>query len=146
MSIDDRNGQFVCPQISPHIFHGVEFGRIGRKFQECDVFRPFKRFGLMPSGTIDDHQRMCACRNRFGYFLQVQAHCLSIDAGKDQARCRATGRASRTEDVAPFVSRIARCARTGSMASPDAAHRSMLANPCFILEPHFERFSLCPIR
>lgn len=146
MVIEDRNGEFVGPQVGPDVFHRIEFGRVGWQFQECDVFRHFERFGLMPSRTIHDQECMCACRNCFRDFLQVQAHCLSIDARKDQARGRAACRAGCAEDVAPFVSRVARRARTGSSASPDAGHCSLLANPCFILEPHFQRFFLCVLR
>ena len=69
VAIEDRNGEFVGPQVGPDIFHWIEFRRIGRKFQECDIFRHFERFGLMPSRAIHNQQRMCACCNRFGDLL-----------------------------------------------------------------------------
>ena len=69
MAIEERNGEFVGPQVSPDIFHRIELGRVGWKFEECDVFSYFECFSLMLSRTIHDYESMCACRNCFGDFL-----------------------------------------------------------------------------
>ena len=45
-----------------------------------------------------------------------------------------------TKDVGPFVSGIARSAGARSTLGPDAGEGSLLADPRFILEPHFQRF------
>jgi len=79
-------------------------------------------------------------------FRQVQVHRLGVGAGQDEGGGGAAGGADRAKDVGPFVTLIARRARTRSPLGPDAGQRALLADARFVLEPDFDGLSFGVIR
>ena len=75
--------------------------------------------------------------------IEVQPHCLRVDVRQDQPCGGATGGTSGTEDIAPLVTRITRCAGAGSAPRPFARKCSLLPNTGFILEPYLKGLTLC---
>jgi hypothetical protein len=87
---------------------------------------------------------MCPVRDRFCDLIEVQPHCLRVDLRQDHQPCGdATGGTSGNEDIAPLVTRIMRCAGTGSAPRPFARKCFLLPNTGFILEPYLKGLTLC---
>ena len=61
-----------------------------------------------------------------------------VDDGKDQRRCEPARGADGTEDIGPLIAGIAGRPGSGAASGPDTGEGSLLADPCFILEPDFE--------
>src|SRR6202012_6025994 len=74
-------------------------------------------------------------------FRQVQVHCVAIDVRQDQRRANAPGRTDGAENVGPFVSLIARLARTAARFRPDIGQAALLADSGFVLPPEFDRLA-----
>ena len=68
-------------------------------------------------------------------------HGLGVGMGHDQRGGRPALGADGTEDVGPFVAGIAWGTRAAAAVGPDAGERPLLADPCFILEPYFQRLA-----
>ena len=64
-----------------------------------------------------------------------------LTVGKHQSGANATGRADGTEQIRPGEAPVARRARAAPAPGPDAGQRALLANPCFVLEPDFDRLA-----
>lgn len=95
----------------------------------------------MPSGTIQDDDGMSARCDLRADLRQVQVHCVGIDMRQDQRRANAPGRTDGAENVGPFVSLIARLARTAARFRPDVGQAALLADPRFVLPPEFDRLA-----
>lgn len=93
----------------------------------------------MPACAIEDENGMGSGCDAAGDFLQVGIHRHGIDDGEDQPRCGAARRADGAEQIDPLVAGIARGTGSGAASGPDTGEGSLLADPCFILEPDFER-------
>src|SRR3979490_2482642 len=71
----------------------------------------------------------------------MQRHGLGVRGRHDQACCDATLRTGRAEQVGPVVALVVRRAGPRSTLGPDASQRALLADPCLILEPDFDRLA-----
>jgi hypothetical protein len=74
---------------------------------------------------------------------EMGIHRGSVGEGHDEARCHTSRRADGAEDVGPLVASVSRRPWSGSPLRPDPGECSLLANACFILEPHFEWLVSC---
>ena len=95
----------------------------------------------MPSGSVHDEQRDCFGTHAFPDFNQVLVHGFNVDGRQDQRGAGAAGRADGTEQIRPVEAPVAQRARAGAAPGPDAGQRALLANPCLVLEPDFNRLA-----
>jgi hypothetical protein len=72
----------------------------------------------------------------------VGRHCLSVDRGQDQTRCNAPFGADGPKKIGPLIAGIAGRTGPGATSGPKPGEDSLLADPCFILKPDFQRFAL----
>ena len=77
---------------------------------------------------------------------KVEVHRLGIGAGQHEARDDGTSGADSSEEITPLVAGVALGAGPCAALGPDAGECALLANPCFILEPYFQRLALCSLR
>ena len=96
----------------------------------------------MPSGPVHDEQGDCSRTDAFPNFNQVLVHGFDVDGRQDQGAANATGRAHRAEQIRPVEAPVAQRARTGASPGPKAGERALLPDPCFILEPDFNRLAI----
>ena len=67
---------------------------------------------------------------------------VSVGEWHHHGSANAALRTGRAEDVGPVITLVAGRARTRSLFGPDTCQASLLADPCFILEPDFERLAV----
>jgi hypothetical protein len=84
---------------------------------------------------------MATCRHLAADSSEMQRHGLGVRGRHDQARCDATLRTGRAEQVGPVVALVVRRARPRSTLGPDPGQRALLADPGLILEPDFDRLA-----
>ena len=96
---------------------------------------------LMPPGAIQQQDGVCASRDMAADLNQMQVHRLGIGLRQDKGCAGAARRTDRTEDIGPIVALIARCRRPGALFRPDVGQAALLADPCFILPPEFDRLA-----
>lgn len=95
----------------------------------------------MIAGAIEDEGGVAACRHLAADRSQMQRHGLGVRGRHDQARCDATLRTGRAEQVGPVVALVVRRAGPRATLGPDAGQRALLADPGLILEPDFDRLA-----
>jgi hypothetical protein len=66
----------------------------------------------MVAGAVEQEDRVSACGDLFGYLHQVQVHRLRVGARQDEGGGRAALWADGAEDIGPFITLVARRART----------------------------------
>ena len=95
----------------------------------------------MPSGSVHDEQRDCSGTDAFPDFNQVLVHGFDVDGRQHQSGANATGGADGAEQICPVEAPVPQRARAAAAPGPDAGQRALLANPCFVLKPDFNRLS-----
>src|SRR5258708_11862557 len=100
----------------------------------------------MIAGAVEDESGMATCRHLAADSSEMQRHGLGVRGRQDQARCDATLRTGRAEQVGPVVALVVRRARPRSTLGPDAGQRTLLADPGLILGPHFHQLALAAVR
>lgn len=73
--------------------------------------------------------------------VQMQVHHAGIGFGHDNCSACRSAWAGGAEEIGRVVALIARRARPGSAFRPNARQGTLLADPCFILEPDFEELA-----
>lgn len=96
----------------------------------------------MPTGPVDDDQGDCLRRDAPADFSEMLVHGFDVDGRQDQSAANATGRAHRAEQIRPVEAPVAQCARAGTAPGPDSGQRALLPDPCFVLEPDFNRLAI----
>jgi hypothetical protein len=95
----------------------------------------------MPSRSFHYEQRDCARADAFADFNQMLVHGFDVDGGQRQGGADASDRTDCAEKIHPVEAPVAQRARTASESRPDAGQRSLPTDPCFILEPDFDRLA-----
>ncbi len=95
----------------------------------------------MPTGPVDDYQGDRSRRDACPNFRQMLVHGFDADGRQDQCAANAAGRADRTEQIRPVEAPVPQRARAAAPPGPDSGQRALLANPCFVLEPDFNRLA-----
>lgn len=86
VAVEDAIAELVLPQILPDVFGWVEFGRVGRQFEQTDVVRYFElATGLMPTGAVEQYNCMAAAGNMTANFGEVQVHHLAVGDRQDES-------------------------------------------------------------
>src|SRR5258708_8512267 len=99
----------------------------------------------MIAGAVEDESGVATCRHLAADSGEMQRHGLGVRGRHDQARCDATLRTGRAEQVGPVVALVVRRAGPRSTLGPDAGQRALLADPGLILQPDFDLLALCPV-
>lgn len=89
----------------------------------------------MPSGAVEDENRVGAGLDSFGDCGEVVVHRFAADLWHHQADAEITCGADGAEDVGEVVALIADRGRAGSLGCPDIGQAALLADPGFILPP-----------
>ena len=89
--------------------------------------------------AIENEGGVTSVRDPAPDFSQMEGHDLGVGSRHDNGRCDATLRTDGTEDIGPFITLIAWCARSRSTLGPASGQCALLADARFVLEPDFER-------
>jgi len=139
--VEDGDREFVAAQIFPDVLDRIEFGSVRWQTHQGDVFGDRERGSNVIAGAIEDESGVATCRHLAADSSEMQRHGLGVRGRHDQARCDATLRTGRAEQVGPVVALVVRRAGPRSTLGPDAGQRALLADPGFILEPDFDRLA-----
>lgn len=85
---------------------------------------------------------MCSGGYAAGDFGEVGRHGLGVDGGQDQTCCNAPFGADGAKKIGPLIAGIAGRPGPGATSGPEPGEGSLLANPCLVLEPDFQRLAL----
>ena len=129
----------VASKVFPDVFGRVQFWRIRGQLHENDILWNDQFWRAMPSRSVHNKQGDCARTDAFADFNQMLVHGLDVDGRQHQGGANATSRANGPEQIRPGKTPVARRARTASTPGPDAGQRALLPDPCFVLEPDFDR-------
>ena len=139
--VEDGDREFVAAQIFPDVFDRIELRSVGWQTHKGDVFGDRERGSNMIAGAVEDESGVATCRHLAADSSEMQRHGLGVRGRHDQARCDATLRTGRAEQVGPVVALVVRRAGPRSTLGPDAGQRALLADPGLILEPDFDRLA-----
>lgn len=81
-------------------------------------------------------------RDAAGDFGQMGRHGFGVDGGQDEPRRNATFGADGAKKIGPLIAGIAGRTGPGAASGPEPGEGSLLADPCFVLEPDFQRLAL----
>ncbi len=130
----------VLTQELPDVLDWIELGRIGRQFEQAEIFRDFEfPAGLMPAGAVEDDDGMASSCDVATDLGEVQVHGLAVDMRQNERRSEIAFGTDGTEQIGPVVTLVARCARPGAALGPDAGQRALLPDAGFVLPPDFDR-------
>lgn len=97
VGFEDAVRQPVVAHELPDVFDRVEFRASWRQRHQGDVGRHDQFGRSVPSGLIEQEDRMRAWRDMEGDFLEMHAHGLAVATGHDDAGSLAFGGADRAE-------------------------------------------------
>jgi hypothetical protein len=132
---EDTVGEPVVTDELPDVFDRVQFRALGRQGHESDVGWNDEVMREMPSGLVEEENRMPAWADRGGNLGQVQVHGFGIAGRQDEGRTLSFSGANGTEDVGRGGALVTR--RRGSRATPGPAPCDLvlLADAGLIGEP-----------
>src|SRR4051812_26408367 len=123
----------------PDVLNRVQFGSPGGQEDERQVLRHDQMARGVPSGAVEQQDRMRASRHRARDLVQVEVHGWRIGVGHGQARPRAAGRANGSEQVGALIALIGRLARTRAAPGPLPNAPILLADAGLIRKPDLDR-------
>lgn len=141
VAVEDGDGELVLAQIFPDVLDRIELWRIGRQVQKGDVVGDAEVVGDVPAGAVENEDGVRSRRDLAADLGQMQGERFGVGPGQDQRRGGGARRADRAEDVSPFVTPVARAARSASTPGPYPGQRSLLADAGFVLEPDLDRLA-----
>ena len=144
--LEDAIGEPVVAHELPDVFGGVEFRRLGRQGQDCDVVWQAELFGGVPAGLIKDEDRMCARIDRGANLGQMGVHRLGVAPRQDQADSLTFCWTDGAEDIGPLGAQILWGAGPGAALGPAAGDLVFLTDPSLVLEPDFDLHALIELR
>jgi hypothetical protein len=98
VAVEDAVAELVLPQILSDVLDRIEFGRIGRQFEQADIVGHVEfAAGLMPACAVEPDHSMAASRDIAADLGEVQGHCLTVGIGQDKGRAFIACRADRAE-------------------------------------------------
>jgi len=92
--------------------------------------------------AVEKHCGMGASGDCCADDFEMQVHHQGICFRHHDGRCLGVGRTSRAEEIGPGVTLVARRPGPCPALGPDAGQGALLADPCFVLEPDFERLAM----
>jgi len=133
----DAVRQPIVAQELPDILDGVQLGALGWERHDRDGRGHDKVARQMPSGLVEEKDRVLARRDLARDFGEVQGHRLGIAAGQDECCALAVVRADRSEDVGGGGALIVRGAGSCPASGPAPRDLVLLADPGLVSEPEF---------
>lgn len=75
VAFEDAVAELVLAQVLPDVLDRIEFGQLGRQFEQADVVRDIElAAGLMPSRAVEQHNGVTARRDVATDLGEVQVH------------------------------------------------------------------------
>lgn len=96
----------------------------------------------MPAGTIKKDNGVSPGGHAVGDFFEMLVHAVGVGARHDHGGTGAALGTDGTENIGRGPALVAWRAWPRPTPSPDPGQRALLTDPCFILEPDFDRFTL----
>ena len=109
---EDSIRELVATQICPDVFDTVEFGRIARQADECDVVWHAQAPAAMIASTVKDHHGVGLGINGLADGFKMQVHRSGIGLRHDDGSGNGSIWTGSAEQIGPIVALVAR--RTGS--------------------------------
>ena len=128
-------------QVEPDALDRVEFGRIGRELHEGDVGRQVIARDLMPARAVHDHDGMGVLGQLVGEMVEEESHRLAGDLWQDEGDVGAVLGPDGGEDVGPLIAAVAAPRCPLAAGPPAMADATLVADPCFVLEPELYRLA-----
>lgn len=142
VGFEDAVRQPVVAHELPDVFDRVEFRASWRQRHQGDVGRHDQFGRCVPSGLIEQENRMRAWRDVEGDFLEMHAHRLAVAAGHYDASGFAFGGADRAKDPCRGAPLIAWSRRARAPLCPAPGELGLLPDPGFVLPPQLYGRSL----
>lgn len=140
VAVPDEVAELVASQISPDVFHRVQFRRIGWQPEQGDVVGHAEPAAwLMPSGAVADQNGVGARRDHGGDLDEMLIHRLGIDRRHDDRRAHRALGADCPKQIDGIVPIVAHHGHTRADQSPSIGVGSLLSNTGFILEPNLDQ-------
>ena len=128
--------QLVVAHELPNVLDRVQLGALGRQWHDGDVRRHDEALGDVPAGLIDQQRTMFAGRHPGRDLGQVQAHCLGVAPGQDQAGHSPGLGADGAEDVGGRRALVLRGRGPGAAPGPPPGDLVLLSDPGLVAEPN----------
>src|SRR6478672_1831809 len=121
VTLEDTVAEVVLAQELPDVLHRVQFGRIGRRMKEADVFWDPQLARLSDAIRLRQGARRRDCRASPGCrSLEMQVHRFGIGIRQDQSRADIATRTDSAEYVGPLTTLVARRGRAAAALGPNA--------------------------
>ncbi len=125
----------VLPQLSPNLFHRIEFWRYRWKKQQADIVKRRQLFCGVPSSTIHDDNSMPSRRQAVLNTLQVLRHGLSVGFWHHNSARLSCGRTSSAKQISRHKLSLSNHSGTSPRSCPNTSDCVLLSNTRFILKP-----------
>jgi len=143
-ALEDAVVKVFLTQFIPDVLYRIEFGCVGWKFQQVDVFWCFERIAAMPARTVNHHDDAIlwmACSD----FVQEQLHALGVDVRQYQAVEFASADIHRTVGVGVLVRQHALAKWAYWLGSPAPAYVRDASKARLVLKHQLDGLALCPV-
>lgn len=137
-------GEEALFEIEPDALDRIQFGRVGRQWDQCHVGGDNEGGRAMPTRLIEDHNAMFVLGNRFGELVEKCLHRGRIDIGHDECEGIIRARLHGREDVGESEALVAASRWALTPLPPDVADTAFLADPRLILKE--EAYALVFVR
>lgn len=128
-------------EIEPDALHRVQFGRVGRQWDQRYVGRNCKRVRAMPACPIERHHRMFVIGDGFGKVVEKDLHRRCIGIGHHQCKSIVRAWLDRREDVGEGKAFVAEPWWTLAALPPDMADPAFLADARLVLKEQAKAFA-----
>ena len=123
----------------PDVLDRVQLWGAGRQEDRRDVVGQVELARRVPSGPVEDENRVGALGDVARDFVEVELHHVSVGVGQHEGRPDAAGRADRAEQIGVVIALVGGLYGPRSTPGPLADDAVLLADPGFVLEPDFDR-------
>jgi hypothetical protein len=137
VGIEDAVGQPVVAHELPDVLDGVQLGALRWERHERNGRWHDEVARQMPSGLVEEENRVLAGRDLGRDLGQVQGHRLGVAAGQDERCTLAVARADGPEDIGRSGALIVRGAGPCPASGPAPRDLVLLTDPGLIGEPEF---------
>ena len=121
-------------EVEPDALDRIEFGRVGRQWNQGDVGRNGEVVGAMPAGLIEDHHRMFVLSDGFRKAIEEDLHRRRIGIGHHHRKRVVRAWLHGGEDVGEDEAPVAKPRRPLAALPPDMTDAALLADAGLVLE------------
>lgn len=127
-------GEEALLEVEPDALDGIELGRIGRQRHEREVGRHTERTRVMPTGLVEDHDRVFVLADCRSEVVEELLHRLGVGVGQNEGETVVGAGLDASKDVGEREALVAEARWTLAALPPDMAGPALLADPCLVLE------------